>query len=331
MLRLLIDTSVWLDIARRRDGQQIIVPIRVLSFQGKLDLLVPFIILDEFERNRPRAEAAATDSVRERFRLLKQDLKEYGDGEAQAWIAEMAHQVPFISAQALQNFSEISELLSHGRRLEPGIKEHRAVVERALEKKAPFHLNKNSVADALLMELFLTALAEPAGFSDCHVFATSNYQDFSAVNGDRRNPHPDFYSVFSDEQRVNYAYGVDGLVAVLAEKLGETYEELAEEVAFLDEPPRSLAQILELHKELYDRIWYIHSKGSDTPDGQINPKYDEGLHKSIEQGRSRIEGKYEASSLLPEGDYEWGFLNGKMAALEWLLGDELNDPEWYRY
>jgi hypothetical protein len=331
VLRLLIDTSVWLDIARRRDGQQIIVPIRVLFFQKKLDLLVPSIILKEFERNRPRAEAAATDSVRERFRLLKQDLKEYGDSEAQAWIAEMAHQVPFVSAQALQNFSEISELLSHGKRLEPGAKEHGAVVEHALEKKAPFHLNKNSVADALLMELFRTSLAESADSSDCYVFATSNYQDFSIVNGDRRKPHPDFDAVFSDEQRAAYAYDVDGLVAVLAEKLGEEYEELAEEVAFLDEPPRPLAELLELHTELYDRIWYTHSRWSDTPDGQINPKYDEGLRKSIEQGRARIEGKYESGSLLPADDYEWGFLNGKMALLEWILGDELNAPEWYRY
>ncbi|WP_158691045.1 PIN domain-containing protein [Streptomyces sp. 351MFTsu5.1] len=330
MLRLLIDTSVWLDIARRRDGQQIIVPIRVLFFQKKLDLLVPSIILEEFERNRPRAEAAATDSVRERFRLLKQDLKEYGDSETQEWIAEMAHQVPFVSAQALQNFSEISELLGHGKKLEPSAKEKGAVVERALEKRAPFHLNKNSIADALLMELFRSALAESEDSSDCYVFATSNYQDFSVVNGDRRKPHPDFDAVFADG-RTAYAYDVDGLIAVLAEQLGEEYEELVEEVSFLDDPPRSLAEILELHTELYDRIWYTHSRWSDTPDGHINPRYDEGLRKSIEQGRARIEGKYDAGLLLPADDYEWGFLNGKMAILEWLLGDDLNTAEWYRY
>jgi hypothetical protein len=331
VLRILIDTSVWLDIARRRDGQQIIVPIRVLFFQKKLDLLVPSIILSEFERNRPRAEAAATDSVRERFRLLKQDLKEYGDSEAQEWIAEMAHQVPFVSAQALQNFSEISELLGHGKKLEPGAREHGAVIERALEKRAPFHLNKNSIADALLIELFQSAIRDSKDSSDCYVFATSNYQDFSVVNGDRREPHPDFNAVFSDGRRAIYAYDVDGLVAVLAEKIGEEYEEIAEEVAFLDDQPRPLAEMLDLHKELYDRIWYAHSRWSDTPDGRINPKFDEGLRKSIKQGRARIEGKYDASTLLPADDYEWGFLNGKMALLEWVLGDELNSPEWYRY
>jgi hypothetical protein len=73
MLRLLIDTSVWLDLAKRRDGQKWIVPLRVLMFQRKLELLVPSLVVHEFERNRPRAEAAVSASVLERFRLLRRD------------------------------------------------------------------------------------------------------------------------------------------------------------------------------------------------------------------------------------------------------------------
>jgi predicted nucleic acid-binding protein len=78
VLRLLIDTSVWLDLARRRDGQKWIAPLRVLAFQKKLELLVPSVVVDEFERNRPQKEAAVTDAVRERFRLLKADVNDYG-------------------------------------------------------------------------------------------------------------------------------------------------------------------------------------------------------------------------------------------------------------
>jgi hypothetical protein len=119
MLVLLIDTSVWLNIAKRRDGQRIIVPLRVLSFQRKLEILAPSVILDEFERNRPRAEAATSSSVRERFRLLRQDLHDYANDAAQQWIAEMAHQIPHVSTRSLQNFSEISDLLRSGTSLQP--------------------------------------------------------------------------------------------------------------------------------------------------------------------------------------------------------------------
>ena len=46
MLHLLIDTSVWLDLAERRDGQRWIVPLRVLLFQKKLKLMVPALVID---------------------------------------------------------------------------------------------------------------------------------------------------------------------------------------------------------------------------------------------------------------------------------------------
>ena len=89
MLRLLIDTSVWLDLAKRRDGQRWIVPLRVLASQREVELLVPSIVIDEFERNRPRAEAAVSAGVLDRFRQLRQDLHEYGGDERLEWLEEI--------------------------------------------------------------------------------------------------------------------------------------------------------------------------------------------------------------------------------------------------
>lgn len=66
----------------------------------------------------------------------------------------MTHRIPLISAMTLQNFSEISELLRRGRPLEPTESEYENVIQRTLEKKAPFHRERNSVADALLIELY---------------------------------------------------------------------------------------------------------------------------------------------------------------------------------
>ena len=60
MLHLLVDTSTWLDLAKRRDGQKWIVAIRVFVHQKELELLVPELVVDEFERNRPRIEASMT-------------------------------------------------------------------------------------------------------------------------------------------------------------------------------------------------------------------------------------------------------------------------------
>ena len=96
MLRLLIDTSVWLDLAKRRDAQKWIVPLSVLKHQGKLELAVPLVVVEEFERNRPRAEAAVTSSVLGRFQQLRKDLHEFGGDARMEWLEEMAHQVPMV-------------------------------------------------------------------------------------------------------------------------------------------------------------------------------------------------------------------------------------------
>ncbi|MFE2466557.1 PIN domain-containing protein [Streptomyces mirabilis] len=319
MLRLLIDTSVWLNIAKRRDGQQIIVPLRVLLHQEKLEILVPALILDEFDRNRPRAEAATTQSVKERFRLLRQDLQDYGDDEAQKWIADMVHQIPHASARSLQNFSEISELLRRGTLLEPSTENYAAVVRRGLEKKAPLHQDKNSVADALLIEQYTSALtADRRGFE--YVFATSNHTDFSTPKGDRRKPHPDLAELFQPDNS-HYIYDVDGLVNVLGEKLGSEYLDEAEEVEFIQSemPTRSLADILAAQEEYFDKIWYGRSL---IREDEATPGISESLKRTILAARRRVEEKYSPQELPPVNDWEWGFMHGKLSALRWVLGDE---------
>jgi predicted nucleic acid-binding protein len=87
VLRLLIDTSAWLDLAMRRDGQQWIVPLRVFLHQGKLELLVPPLVIEEFERNRPRSEAVVTKSVLTRMRQLRRELHEFaGEKHEHVWL-----------------------------------------------------------------------------------------------------------------------------------------------------------------------------------------------------------------------------------------------------
>ncbi|WP_371598614.1 PIN domain-containing protein [Streptomyces sp. NBC_00564] len=312
MLRLLIDTSVWLDIAKRRDGQRIIVPLRVLMLQKKLEILAPSLISDEFERNRPRAEESVSNSIRDRFKALRQDVQDYGDSQASEWIAEMVHQIPHVSARSLQNFSEISDLLQSATQIEPNQTHFEAVVRRGLDKKAPLHQNKNSVADALLIEIYATAVRGADPDVDHCVFATSNYQDFSILNGDRRKPHPDLSHFFPEHS--HYAYEVSGLAATLTEVLGDEYTELAEEVDFIQEDTRSLLDILEAEEEYFDRIWYIRSMAglAKNPDAEDIGK----------RARERLEKKYGADNLLPQDDWEFGYWNGKLAALRWILGSE---------
>ena len=88
---------------------------------------------------------------------------------------------------APQNFREIAELLRAGTILVPTEVEYNKVVERGLGKKAPFSSGKNSVADAVLIELYATQLRQHSP-DDVYCFITSNHKISrcrTATTGDR--------------------------------------------------------------------------------------------------------------------------------------------------
>jgi hypothetical protein len=325
VLHLLIDTSAWLDLSKRRDGQRWIVALRLLVHQGELDLLVPGVIVDEFERNRDRVETSMTTTVAQRFKLMKQDLGDYGGTDyeqALAVIEGLAHEVPLIGAMTTRNFKDVLELLRKATVLGPTDEEHRRVVERGLDKRAPFHRSRNSVADALLIEMYATAASGVDLGQEPHAFVTSNSEDFSLPNGDKRQPHPDIADLFAVDGS-SYGLSVDGLNAILLEHFGAEIEELYEETYF-EEEPRKLTEITAAEQEFFDRIWYHRSLQHEyqleaAGDG---PDIDR-LLAIAGPGRRRVEATYnEPGQLGPYTDFELGMLNGKLSALRWVLGSE---------
>ena len=130
-LHLLVDTSTWLDLSKRRDGQRWIVALRVLIDRGEVGLLVPSVLIDEFERNRERIETSMTASVAQRFKLIRQDLDEYGgtdNEDALQVVEDLSRHVPLIGAMTTRNFDEVLDLLRAGRHVSPTDATHSAVV-----------------------------------------------------------------------------------------------------------------------------------------------------------------------------------------------------------
>lgn len=325
MLHLPVDTSTWLDLSKRRDGQRWIVAIRVLVHQGALELLVPSVVIDEYERNRARVEASMTASFEQRFKLIKQDLDEYGGTDyeqALSLVDELAHEVPIIGAMTTRNFDEVLDLFRAGRTLEATDDDRRRVVERGLSKQAPFHRSRNSVADALLIELFASQTRTADLSAEPHAFVTSNSDDFSLPNGDKRQPHTDLAALFAS-QGSHYGLGVDGLNGILLDHFGDELTELFEETDFQEEP-RRLVEISAAEQELFDRVWYHRSLQREyrlLNEGRVEEA--ERNFRIARAGRGRVEAKYtEPGQLGPYTDFDLGMLNGKWSALRWVLGAE---------
>lgn len=325
MQHLLIDTSTWLDVSKRRDGQRWIVALRVLIHQGEVELMVPSLVIDEFERSRERIETSMTTSVAQRFKLIRQDLDNYGgtgNEDALRVTEDLARHVPLIGAMTTRNFDDVLELLRAGRRIEPTAATRSAVIERGLAKRAPFHRSRNSVVDALLIELYAAAVSVVDLASEPHAFVTSNSEDFSLPGGDKRQPHSDIAAIFA-EGGSEYALGVDGLNQALLEKFGPELEELFAETDFTEEP-RRLDEIMEAEKQLFDRVWYHRSLQHEYQLEDAGDQAEiERLRAVAGPGRKRVEQTYaQPGELGPYTDFELGMLNGKLSALRWVLGSE---------
>jgi hypothetical protein len=325
VLHLLVDTSTWLDLSKRRDAQRWILAIRMLLHQEKLELLVPSVVIEEFERNRERVETSMTASVEQRFKLIKQDLGDYGGTnyeQALRMIDELAREVPLIGAMTTRNFDQVRDLLRRGRVVGVTDAERRNVVERGLNKLAPFHRSRNSVADALLIELYANELREADLDMHPHAFVTSNSEDFSLPKGDKREPHPDLKNLFATGG-TNYGLGVDGLNRILLEHFGQELEELFAETEFQEEP-RRLAEISAAEQEMFDRVWHHRSMQREMQ--LLNDGKDVEAARDFEiaiRARERVEATYnEPGQLGPYTDFELGMLNGKLSALRWVLGSE---------
>jgi hypothetical protein len=295
VLRLLIDTSTWLDLGTRRDGLRWIHPLGGLTLNRRLVLLVPSLVIGEFDRNRPRSEMSVTTSVIDRLRQLRRELREYaGDKYEHVWLAETEQHIPLVSSRAPQIFRAIDELLRGAKILKATIAERERAAQRVLDKRAPFTSDKNSVADAVLIAIYSSQVARGKAGDTC-AFVTSNHRDFSVPNGDHRQPHPDLAGLF-DGERSRYVYGSESLHDLLLGQFEDWYLELQDEIdVFLDyEEPRTFAQIVEAEQEFFDRVSYVRNHVHYDED---DPEPDDDRQALVGEWRTRMEAKYGRESL----------------------------------
>lgn len=230
---------------------------------------------------------------------------------------------------AIGQFAQILELLQGGRRLELSAEVYRLAADRGLDKRAPFHRSKNSVADALIVEMYAEVLAADASGTNDHCFVTTNVKDFSLVNGDTRLPHIDIAGYFMSPRS---RYFTSLATAVAAYFPDDVYELMADLVYY--EEPRSLSEIQPVISKLLDQVWYNRHKNLayeiEIGDVELVDEYQPNDHqhtvvRSVWEGAlasaRRMDEKW-PGELGPWSDFEWGMLNGKLSALRWALGED---------
>ena len=319
MLKILVDTCVWLDLAKGADQNKFINILEELIQLNEVTFIVPQVVIDEFNRNKERVINDGTKSLSSVFGRVKDVISEFGDPENMAsairQLDDVRHKLPSLVETTAFNISRIEKLLTSATVVPTSNETLIRAAQRAIDKRAPFHLHKNSMADAMLMEIYADCISKDESEGTQFAFVTHNKEDFGATN--KKHPHPDFADCFSACKSYYFIKLIDALRHFSPELMGDIEAEQEWE-----EVPRTFTEILAEEKVMYDKIWYARHKA-------LVYKASRGIggvtNQDVELGKAAAkskEEKYGKVNLGPYNDYEWGMLNGKLSALRWVLGSE---------
>lgn len=252
---VLIDTCVWLDLAKDHRELPIINALGELVLIGTIRLIVPEIVTTEFTRNRERVADEARTAFKTHIRLARDAVARYGpDANKAATLAALSdvdHEIHNRGDSVSGTMKMIEQLLDSAVTYPATEEIKRRVVDRALAQVAPYHRAKNSVGDAIILETYIAHMATHSETTERFTFVTHNIKDFSEQNGDRRLPHPDLAGLF-DGTRSSYA---TSLAELLREIDPDVLDDLDFELNF-QQDPRRLTEILEAEHLLFRQIWY---------------------------------------------------------------------------
>lgn len=336
-VRLLIDTSVWLDLTKDHRHLPLLDALFAMTETGEVSLIVPQVVVDEFARNRDRVMAASRASLSGHFKKVREAITQFAPEEAKnatlAQLNEIDHRIATSGEAVNEAVDLIEKLFTTTNPLETTDAIKARAAERAMAKLAPFHRDKNGIGDAVIFETYVDELAARVD-GEIFAFVTHNIHDFSQKGADTRLPHADLAAVFDGSASI-YSTNLAALLQTYA-------EELIEEIRFdreFSQDPRQLGELFEAEGKLTTQIWYGRKWGiidavesgrqrrvpkveweAAQPDerrGMIVDDIWEGMIGAMKRAEERY-----PDELGPWSDFEWGMLSGKLSAIRWVLGDD---------
>ena len=344
MFHVMIDTSVWLDLAENQKLTPLLSILIEFFGEGQLKLLVPRQVIREFHKNRERVAKASAKSLATHFNLVKDAIRNVDGDKKQKdkvldYLSDIDHRIPIIGGAAAGTLDRIDELLQRATIIEASDAIKARAADRALARKAPcHHENKNSTADAVLIETYIDCVRTMGGPRERFAFVTHNKADFSLASGNQRLPHADLVASFSKIKSMYFIQLAECLRRIDPMRVSHLLWEQN-----WDQSPRGLTEIMKSIDRLTTQVWHNRhmnwvwrvEKGKDKVVTREeweagfakNPKYNQthtpqdiwdGARRSARAAEKRLgKGNYG-----PWTDFEWGMLNGKLSALRWVLGDE---------
>ena len=106
MFKLLIDTCVWLDIAKDSQQEPLLSALEELIRSGQVSLILPRTIIDEFARNKGRVAEESCRSLSSVFKRVKDTVAKFGTARGKnivlAELDELGYKIPVLGEAAIE-------------------------------------------------------------------------------------------------------------------------------------------------------------------------------------------------------------------------------------
>jgi len=329
MFYIFLDSCVLLDISTKKNDIPLVSALEKLVNSNLVKLVIPDLVNAEYERNKEDVANKTAKRLSQEFKQVKAVVNEFANEnktETLEVLNDINARLPLLTEANYVTIHRVEKLIDSANKISISERSKIAAVQRGLDKKAPFHISKNSVADAVIIEQFSEFAESLQNGKDSCFFITHNHNDFSSK--DHRKPHADFESIFN-APNIYYFNNLVPAINFIDENI------LAETEFHYDfrEETRGLREILDEMDELVDKVWYNrhqnllweieHGEIEIVPEG--TKRYGKDLiHENILKGatESALKVKSKYGDVGPWSDFEWGMINGKLSALRWVLGDE---------
>ena len=213
MIYLALDTCVFAELLKNIEFNDILNQILYWHKSGMIDILVPDIVLEEWENNKDDFEKFRRNIIKQKLNNTKEIL-EIVKGDNSELIKVLSEFD--INNNVIEDLNKIDSMLNTGINISISDAVKLKATDYAVNKKAPFK-GKNSMADALIVFSVIEYLENKSNRTDA-IFVSHNTSDFSQSKSLKFQLHQDLKTEFEKVQLQFYSH-----IRVASQKLIEKY------------------------------------------------------------------------------------------------------------
>lgn len=116
MFKILVDTCVWLDLAKDHQRQAVLEVLVHLVRHKQVSIILPRTVLDEFTRNKTRVAEESGRSLSSVLKRVKDAIDRLGNAKKKRMVLEqlneLDYKIPTLGEAAIEAIGRIEKLFS---------------------------------------------------------------------------------------------------------------------------------------------------------------------------------------------------------------------------